>query len=117
MTIDNTKQTAKKVFAKQLKMALKNKDMSYLSYNKLAGFFQVSEMAVYNWLNARSMPAMTRLPDIANKLAVSVEYLLPMQIHTPHQVFLDNEQQLLNSYRQLSKTQKQLLKDLIKELK
>lgn len=86
-----------------------------MTYKELGKFFDVTDMAVYKWLNSKGMPAMTRLPEVAKKLSVSVEYLIPIATHQEDEVYLDSEQQLLNNYRQLSKNQQQLLKSIINE--
>lgn len=114
---DNNKQNAKNIFSQRLKLALKDNNLAYLTYKELGNFFDVTDVAAHNWLNGKGMPAMTRLPEIAKKLSISVEYLLPVKTHRVDEVYLDDEQQLLNYYRQLSKQQRQLLQSIIKEFK
>ncbi|SMN01101.1 hypothetical protein SPONN_2203 [uncultured Candidatus Thioglobus sp.] len=113
---NDSKQNAKNIFSMRLRNALKDNNLSHLTYKELGRFFDVTDVAAHNWLNGKGMPAMTRLPEIAKKLSVSVEYLMPVKTHQVEEVYLDDEQVLLNNYRQLSKTQKQLLGALVKEL-
>ncbi len=113
---NNPKQNAKNIFSMRLKNALKDNNLAHLTYKELGKFFAVTEMAVYKWLNGKGLPAMTRLPEVAKKLSVSVEYLLPVKTHKVNEVYLDDEQVLLNNYRQLSKKQRQLLNNIAKEL-
>lgn len=82
--------------------------MEHLTYKKLGDFFGTTDMAVHKWLNAKGLPTMARLPEIAHKLNVSVEYLLPNQ-PLKNTEYSDDEVKLLNCYRQLSKTQQQIL--------
>lgn len=114
---EDAKQIAKEIFSKKLQMAIRDNNLSHLSYKKLGKFFGVTDMAVHSWLNAKGMPAMTRLPEIAKKLSVSVEFLMPIKSHIPHQAYLDDEQQLMNCYRQLSKQQQDLLRTIAEEFK
>lgn len=60
--------------------------------------------------------AMTRPPEIAKKLLVSVEYLMSVKTHQVDEACLDDEQILFNKYRQFSKTQQQLLVIIAYEL-
>ena len=115
-TKNNAKQNAKNIFSQRLKTALKDNNLSHLTYKELGKFFDVTEMAVHKWLNGKGMPAMTRLPEVAKKLAISVEYLIPVKTHKVDEVYLDDEQMLLNKYRQLSKTQQRLLRAIADEL-
>ncbi len=116
-TIKNdAKQNAKNIFSQRLKTALKDNKLQHLTYKELAVFFNVTDMAVHKWLNGKGLPAMTRLPELAKKLSVSVEYLIPVKTHQVDEVYLDDEQHLLNNYRQLSKHQQQLLQSIAKEL-
>lgn len=113
---NNPKQNTKNIFSMRLKNALKDNNLSHLTYKELGKFFDVTEMAVHKWLNGKGMPAMTRLPEITKKLSVSVEYLIPVKTHKVDEIYLDDEQILLNNYRQLSKNQQQLLNSIAKEL-
>ncbi|SMN12112.1 hypothetical protein SPBRAN_321 [uncultured Candidatus Thioglobus sp.] len=101
--MNETKNNAKNIFSQRFKTALKDNNLAHLTYKELGRFFGVTEMAVHKWLNGKGMPAMTRLPEIAKKLSVSVEYLIPVKTHKADEVYLDDEQLLLNNYRQLSK--------------
>lgn len=114
--MNNNKKNAKNIFSMRLKNALKDNHLAHLTYKELGKFFDVTDVTAHNWLNGKGMPAMTRLPEIAKKLMVSVEYLMPVKTHQMDEVFLDDEQQLLNCYRQLSKIQQQLLRSIAKEL-
>jgi transcriptional regulator with XRE-family HTH domain len=101
-TSKNSKLVNKENFAKKLKVALKNNKLEHKTYKELGKFFGTTDMAVHNWLSAKSMPSMSRLPSIAEKLSVSIDYLLydfESKEHT------DNEKILLNNYRKLSKKQ------------
>lgn len=112
---DDNKQNAKNIFSMRLKNALKDNNLAHLTYKELGKFFDVTDVAAHNWLNGKGMPAMTRLPEISKKLSVSVEYLIPVKTHQVDEVYLDDEQILLNNYRQLSKTQQQLLRSIAEE--
>ncbi len=112
---NNPKQHAKNIFSMRLKSALKDNNLSHLTYKELGKFFDVTEMAVHKWLNGKGLPAMTRLPEVAKKLAVSVGYLMSVKTHKTDEIHLDDEQILLNKYRQLSKNQQQLLKNIADE--
>lgn len=112
---NDAKENAKYIFSQRLKTALKDNNLSHLTYKELGRFFNVTDMATHNWLNAKGLPAMTRLPEIAKKLSVSIEYLMPVKTHRVNEIYLDDEQLLLNSYRQLSKKQQQLLKVIAEE--
>lgn len=114
---NNSKKNTKNIFSQRLKLALKDNNLAHLTYKELGVFFDVTDVAAHNWLNRKGMPAMTRLPEIAKKLSVSIEYLLPVKTHRVDEVYLDDEQQLLNYYRQLSKQQRQLLQSIVKEFK
>jgi transcriptional regulator with XRE-family HTH domain len=69
-------------------------------------------MAVHKWLNAKSIPTLARMPFIAKKLDVSVEYLLA-DVTTDKN---NKNIKLINKYQALSPNKQKIISDLIDEL-
>jgi transcriptional regulator with XRE-family HTH domain len=110
---NNSKQNSKDLFAKRFKKALEANNLEHLTYKKLGEFFNTTDMAVHNWLSGKSIPAMTRLPEIAQKLSVSIEYLIAIDLDNGN--YVKEELKLVNNYRKLSEQQKQTIGYIIEE--
>jgi transcriptional regulator with XRE-family HTH domain len=101
----NDKQDVKNYFSKRLYEAIKNKNLEKNTYKELGKLFNVSNVVIYKWLNSKAMPSMARIPLIAEKLEVSVEYLLGIEVEQKTTNTLEKE--LLKNFRKLSDKQQQ----------
>lgn len=86
--------------------------------SRMAAMFQVSTESVRKWLEGDSIPDTKRLPEIAKTLGVFGEWLLtgqgPMHpadtVREPGgQYVATDEEELLDAYRQLDNSSRQLL--------
>jgi transcriptional regulator with XRE-family HTH domain len=104
------KQTSINNFSDKFYQALKSKNLERLTNDELSKIFDVSDVIVYKWLNNKAIPSIARIPIIANKLGVSVEYLLGLETEqntTTHE-------QLLHYFDKLNDEQQQLVMSLTK---
>jgi transcriptional regulator with XRE-family HTH domain len=104
-------------FAALFKKQLENKKIQHLTYKELAKFFQVSHMTVHNWLNNKAAPSITRLENIAERLNIHIDKLLPYGEQEGKYSINEKECELLESYNNLSHKQQELLSEVMQALK
>jgi transcriptional regulator with XRE-family HTH domain len=104
-------QEVKNHFSKQFYKALKHKNLEKYTYKELGKLLDVSDVIVYKWLNNKAIPSIARIPIIANKLGVSVEYLLNIDEATNTS---DENAQMLGSFNKLNTEQKQAVLNLLR---
>lgn len=77
--MSNDKERARREFAKRLNEAMDNNAYPPLNQGRqvvAAQVFGVSQAAARKWLIGESMPALTRVEEIARRLGVSINWLL-----------------------------------------
>ena len=105
----NAKQENQKIFGEKLYQALRGKKLEQLTNKELGGIFDVSAVTFNRWRHGKAMPSLARIPIIAQKLEVSVEYLLDIK----NTNFDKNDKSLLQKFHQLSEQEQQLLMKMI----
>jgi transcriptional regulator with XRE-family HTH domain len=100
-----TKQHSQIIFKNRLYQALINKHMERLTNKELGFMFGVSAVTFNRWRHGKAMPSIARIPLIAEKLEVSVEYLLGIEVEQKTTNTLEKE--LLKNFRKLSDKQQQ----------
>lgn len=92
-----------------------------LSQQKLADILHVSQQSVYKYENSITSPDIETLIRMADYFNTSVDYLvehtdIPHRIEPVKETMLNNEElALVDSYRQMTPTQKELLQAIAKE--
>jgi len=113
-------------FSQRLQKALQESGYNVITdQEKLAKEFEVSRQAVRKWIEGKTLPSSTRIPDIAGSLGVNHSWLTtgqgPMReiktsiTHQDHKPFSinPNEAQLLEHYRKLPDDTAELLSKLV----
>lgn len=103
-----------KEFSGLFKKQLEIKRIDHLTYKELARFFNVSHMSIYNWLSGKSYPSITRVEDLANKLNVPMNYLIPQQKGDSNVSKEDRD--ILQKYHSLSIVGKVIIDNVMKTL-
>jgi transcriptional regulator with XRE-family HTH domain len=105
------KQHSQNIFKERLYQALVNNSMERLTNKELGNLFNVSAVTFNRWRHGKAMPSMARIPIIANKLGVSVEFLLGLEVE---QTDTTIHEQLLHYFDKLNDEQQQAVMNLIK---
>lgn len=92
-----------------------------LSQQKLADILHVSQQSVYKYENGITSPDIETLIRMADYFNTSIDYLveytdIPHKIEPVEKYMLNSEEsELLNTYRQLTSSQKKVAQMVIKE--
>lgn len=100
-------------FGEKLKQTLEQKEFTQ---KKFALKMRVSESAISDYVNDRSMPNILLARDFAKELGVSVDYLLDYQPDPKSVAISPDEVSMLKAFRALPNEQQKMIKYLIETL-
>lgn len=86
----------------RLFLVLSNKNLSQKEFAKA---INVNEKTVSAWKKNNSLPSADKISDISDFLNISLEYLLTGQEKSPSSYLTENEQKIIDVFKNLNNTQ------------
>ena len=86
----------------RLFLVLSNKNLSQKEFAKA---INVNEKTVSAWKKNNSLPSADKISDISDFLNISLEYLLTGQEKSPSSYLTENEQKIIDTFKNLTPTQ------------
>ncbi len=86
----------------RLFLVLSNKNLSQKEFAKA---INVNEKTVSAWKKNNSLPSADKISDISDFLNISLEYLLTGQEKSPSSYLTENEQKIIDTFKNLNNTQ------------